>query len=114
MTMGKIVTNNHEVVTTEQEKKEGYIRDFISGEWVKDKPEEQVRQTYLRKLVEEYGYDPKKIKTEVSIKSGQTETKKPADIVVFDTSLKLSGKFCPHPKFAQKRNRRDKDNGCLS
>jgi len=84
MTMKKIVTNNHEVVTTEQEKKEGYIRDFISEEWVKDRPEEQVRQTYLRKLVEEYGYDPKNIKTEVSIKSGQTETKKPADIVVFD------------------------------
>ena len=59
MTMKKIVTNNHEVVTTEQEKKEGYIRDFISEEWVKDRPEEQVRQTYLRKLVEEYGYNPK-------------------------------------------------------
>ena len=43
MTMKEIVTNNHEVVTTEQEKKEGYVRDFISGEWVKDKPEEQVR-----------------------------------------------------------------------
>ena len=84
MNMEKIIINNHEVVTTEQEKKEGYIKDFISGEWVKDKPEEQVRQTYLRKLVEEYGYDPKNIKTEVSIKSGQTETKKPADIVVFD------------------------------
>lgn len=80
----KIVTSNHAVVTTEQEKKEGYIKDFITGEWVKDKPEEQVRQVYLRKLVEEYGYDPKNIKLEVSIKSGQTETKKPADIVVFD------------------------------
>lgn len=80
---GKI-TKNNEVVTTEQEKKEGYIRDFISGEWIKDKPEEQSRQTYLRKLVEEYGYDPKNIKIEVSIKSGQTETKKSADFVVFD------------------------------
>ena len=82
--MSQKITKNHEVVTTEQEKKEGYIRNFISGEWVKDKPEERVRQTYLRKLVEDYGYDPKNIKTEVSIKSGQTETKKPADIVVFD------------------------------
>ena len=34
------IMKNHEVVTTEQEKKEGYIRDFISGDWVKDKPEE--------------------------------------------------------------------------
>lgn len=75
---------NKEVVTTEQEKKEGYIRDFITDDWVKDKPEEQVRQTYLIKLVEEYGYNSKNIKTEVSIKSGQTETKKPADIVVFN------------------------------
>ncbi len=84
MTEGKIIDNNYEIVTTGQEKKEGYIRDFISGKWVKNKPEEQVRQTYLRKLVEEYGYDPKNIKTEVLISSGQTETKKPADIVVFD------------------------------
>jgi hypothetical protein len=33
MTMKEIVTNNHGVVTTEQEKKEGYVRDFISGEF---------------------------------------------------------------------------------
>lgn len=82
--MSQEIIKNHEVVTTEQEKKEGYIRDFISNDWVKDKPEEEIRQTYLRKLVEDYGYDPKNIKTEASIKSGQTETKKPADIVVFD------------------------------
>lgn len=50
--MAKKITKNHEVVTTEQEKKEGYIGDFISGEWVKDKPEEQVRQTYLKKSAE--------------------------------------------------------------
>lgn len=68
----------------EQEKKEGYVKDFISGDWIKDKPEERVRQTYLKKLVEEYGYDPTNIKTEIPIKSGQTETKKPADIVIFD------------------------------
>jgi len=79
----KIMQNN-EIVTTEQEIMEGYIKDYISSEWIKDKPEERVRQTYLRKLIEEYGYDSKNIKTEVSIKSGQTETKKPADIVVFN------------------------------
>ena len=84
MNMEKVTTKKREIVTTEQEKKEGYIKDFISGEWVKDTPEEQVRQTYLRKLVEEYRYDPRNIKTEVRIKSGQTETKKPGDIVVFD------------------------------
>ncbi|MCH7568797.1 MAG: N-6 DNA methylase [Nanoarchaeota archaeon] len=82
--MTKNITKNHEVVTTEQETKEGYIKDYISNDWVKDKPEEQVRQAYLRKLVEDYGYNRKNIKTEVSIKSGQTETKKPADIVVFN------------------------------
>ena len=51
MIMKKNIAINHEIVTTEQEKKEGYIQDFISGEWVRDKPEEQVRQIYLRKLV---------------------------------------------------------------
>jgi len=35
------LTKNHKLVTTEQEKKEGYIKGFISGDWVKDKPESQ-------------------------------------------------------------------------
>jgi type I restriction enzyme M protein len=85
MIMGKLPsqkTNNSD--SLENEEKEGYIKDFLSSKWVKDKPEEQVRQTYLKKLVEEYGYDPKNIKTEVRITSGQTETKKPADIIVFN------------------------------
>ncbi len=82
--MAEIITKDFDAVTTEEETKEGYIKDYISGKWVKENPEELVRQTYLKKLVEEYGYSKENIKTEVSIKSGQTETKKRADIVVFD------------------------------
>ncbi len=76
--------SEEEIIQSETEIKDGYVKDYISGKWIKDKPEEQIRQIFLKRLVEEYNYDPKNIKTEVSITSGQTETKKPADIVVFD------------------------------
>ena len=82
--MVNLSQTSNDFVSSDVEEKDGYLKDFLSGRWVKDKPEEHVRQTYLKKLVEEYGYDPKNIKTEVRITSGQTETKKPADIVVFN------------------------------
>ena len=61
----------------------GFIKDAISNEWIKKTPEEEVRQIYLQKLIKEYKYPKSHIKTEVKIQSGQTETKKRADIVVF-------------------------------
>ncbi|MBU3999676.1 type I restriction enzyme HsdR N-terminal domain-containing protein, partial [Patescibacteria group bacterium] len=73
-----------EKIITEPEKdKSGLIKDAISNEWIKKTPEEEVRQIYLQKLIKEYKYPQSHIKTEVKIQSGQTETKKRADIVVF-------------------------------
>lgn len=72
-----------EKITTEPEEKSGMIRDAVSSRWIKKTPEEEVRQLYLQKLIKEYKYPKSHIKTEVKIVSGQTETKKRADIVVF-------------------------------
>ena len=72
------------IITGEKsEEKTGMIRDAISNKLIKKTPEEEVRQIYLQKLIKEYKYPKSHIKTEVRIQSGQTETKKPADIVVF-------------------------------
>ncbi len=72
-----------EAIKTNPEEKSGMVRDAISDQWIKKTPEEEVRQIYLQKLIKEYKYPRNFIKTEVRIQSGQTETKKPADIVVF-------------------------------
>ena len=72
-----------EKITIEPEEKSGMIRDAVSNKWIKKTPEEEVRQLYIQKLIKEYKYPKSYIKTEVKIISGQTETKKRADIVVF-------------------------------
>lgn len=66
-------------VDTEQNK---VIYPFANKEF-KLTPEEEVRLLMVRRLVMEYGYLPDQMEIEVSIKTGQTETKKRADIVVF-------------------------------
>jgi len=50
---------------------------------VKNKPEEKVRQWWLYRLVEVYGYKFNQIGVEVKVKVGSTEAKKSADIVVY-------------------------------
>jgi len=35
------------------------------------------------------------------------------DFLVFNPSLRLSGKFCPHPKFAQREDEGGQDSACL-
>ena len=59
------------------------LKDALTGEELKWTPEEEVRQIFINKLIKEYKYPKKLIKREVSIRSGQTETKKRADIVIF-------------------------------
>ena len=57
---------------------------------VNDKPEEIVRQWWVYRLKELYGYDFGQIEVEVSVKVGSTEAKKKADIVVYG-AVSLSG-----------------------
>lgn len=60
----------------------GKLKCFISGKLRKDTPEERLRQTVARSLVEEYGYDKEDIEVEFSIKMGRA--RKRVDIVVFN------------------------------
>lgn len=72
-----------------------YIKDYLTGQDidVTHKPEEIVRQDYLRVLHEEYGYPIENLAKEVSIKNGVSEvidvvtgSPKRADIVVYKNS----------------------------
>jgi type I restriction enzyme M protein len=66
--------------------KPGYLEDYLTGKPVLDRPEERVRQVYLRRLVEEYGYPRSHIETEFAIHKG-AKLIGPADIVVFASDL---------------------------
>lgn len=68
--------------TEELETKEGYVRDFLTNRLIRLRPEEQVRQIMLMRLVQEYEYPKEWIKTEFEIQKGSKRIG-PADIVVF-------------------------------
>ena len=55
---------------------------------VNNKPEEKVRQWWLYKLVEEYGYPFDQLDVEVGVRVGSTIAKKKADIVVYTDQTK--------------------------
>ena len=59
---------------------------------VNKKPEEKVRQWWLYRLTEVYGYTFSQIDVEVSIKVGSAEAKKAADIVVYTDSKKSTAR----------------------
>lgn len=59
---------------------------------VNSKPEELVRQSWLYKLRDEYGYQWNQISVEVPVLVGSTEAKKAADIVVYTDSKKQSAR----------------------
>ena len=60
---------------------EGEICDYIDGKFRRDTPEEYVRQIIEKRLVNEHGYEPKRIKIEFGLKLGSSRPR--ADIVVF-------------------------------
>ena len=62
---------------------EGKICDYIDGKFRNDTPEEYVRQTIEKRLVNEHRYKPSQIRIEYGVKQGSS--KKKADIVVFDS-----------------------------
>jgi type I restriction enzyme M protein len=61
--------------------KAGELIDFITGDPVKDRPEEHVRQNWERTLVFEYGYQKGDIEPEFRIRSGAANRR--IDIAVF-------------------------------
>jgi len=60
---------------------DGEICDYIDGKFRKDTPEEYVRQTIEKRLVNEHKYKPEHIKIEFGLKLGSSRPR--ADIVVF-------------------------------
>jgi len=61
---------------------EGYLEDYLTGDPIKDNPEERVRQIYLKRLNEEYNYPKRHIEKEFMIQKGSKKIG-PADIVIF-------------------------------
>lgn len=70
------------------EKKEGYIKDFVSGVSVRATPEEvQAVQVFSRVLVDDYGYPKSHIRTRpqwrVKVRPSDQKKEYPVDIAVF-------------------------------
>lgn len=57
---------------------------------VTDKPEELVRQVWLYRLKEVYGYSFEQMDVEVRVRVGSTEAKKKADIVVYQDDKRIT------------------------
>ncbi len=73
---------------------EGKVRDYIDGVLRNDTPEEYVRQTVEKRLINEHKYSKDIIKIEYAIKMGTS--KKRADIVLFQKGLTEDDKKDQH------------------
>lgn len=65
-------------------RKKPYLKCFASGKDRPTKPEEIVRQLYLKMLMDEYGYPAERIAIEKPVQMGSNVHDKPADIVIWD------------------------------
>jgi len=61
---------------------DGKIKDFLTGQWIRHTPEEEVRQIMMMRLVSEYEYTKEQMTKEFLIQKGSQRIG-PADIVVF-------------------------------
>jgi len=80
--------------TEDVENREGQIRDFVSGHWVKAGPEEiDAVQILSRRLVEDYNYPKAHIQTRpqfrVRKRPSDEEKSYPVDVAVFKNSQKI-------------------------
>ena len=103
----KEATPSTEVV----DKKDGYIRDYISGTWVRATPEEvDAVQVYAQRLVEDYGYSKDEIQTRPQYRvrrSPSDEGKSyPVDIAVFNSDKKIEENLYLIVE-CKKKNRKD-------
>jgi type I restriction enzyme M protein len=93
------------------DKKDGYIRDYISGTWVRATPEEvDAVQVYAQRLVEDYGYSKDEIQTRPQYRvrrSPSDEGKSyPVDIAVFNSDKKIEENLYIIVE-CKKKNRKD-------
>ena len=61
-----------------------YLICYATGKERPAKPEEIVRQLYVKMLIDDYGYPPERIAIEKPVQMGSTVHDKPADVVVWD------------------------------
>ena len=64
---------------------DGKICDYIDGKFRKDTPEEYVRQTIEKRLINEHKYVPSQVKIEYTLQVGSRKPR--ADIVIFDKNV---------------------------
>lgn len=90
---------------------DGKIADFITGKWVKETEQEQVRQNFERTLVEEYEYPTTDIQVDFAIKiwDGDKQKTKKAPVVVMKPGTE--DPFVLVLIAAPKANPTDKTNG---
>ena len=70
--------NNQKIVVIP----DGKICDYIDGKFRKDTPEEYVRQTIEKRLINEHKYVPSQVKVEFTLQVGSRKPR--ADIVIWD------------------------------
>ena len=109
--MGKKSKEAPEDTVEEVEIPDGKIADYITGKWVKETEQEQVRQNFERTLVEEYEYPESDIRVDFSIKiwDGDKQKTKKAPLAVMQ-----AGKEEPYVLIlitAPKANPTDKSGG---
>lgn len=79
----EIATLREKIVVKESKgKKTPFVTCIVRDKAIQLKPEEIVRQLYMARLIEQYGYPKKRLAFEYSVNFGRE--KKSADIVVFD------------------------------
>ena len=64
------------------------IQDYVTGRWLKGRPEEGPRQILEKRLVEEYGYSKNQMEIEFPIQKGSKRIG-PSDIAVFRDEKKI-------------------------
>jgi type I restriction enzyme M protein len=95
----------------ETEKREGQIKDFVSGHWVKASPEEvDAVQIFSRRLIEDYDYPKSHIQTRpqyrVRKRPSDEEKSYPVDIAVFKNSRRIEDDLFMVVE-CKKKNRKD-------
>ena len=84
------------MVIEQQQPKEGYLIDYISGEQVKATPEEkEAVQIFAHQLVEDYGYKKEQIQTRpqyrVKVRPSDNDKSYPVDIMLFKDGQRVEG-----------------------
>ena len=79
--MEEIKTANTKVIVIP----DGKVCDYIDGKFRNDTPEEYVRQTIEKRLINEHKYRPEQVKVEFTLQVGSNKPR--ADIVIWEKGV---------------------------